>query len=123
MNPFDVVKDINYDKKRLITAENENQYNAFLVNRSLSYFPETVLLAQEMNVNSHLDPLLQHDYLFSTVRKGKRFSKWSKEDKVKEIELVAEYYGYGYKKAKEVYPLLTDDQVKHISNVLTKGKE
>ena len=122
-SPFDVVNDINNGKKGLITASNEKQYNPFLTNRALSYFAETVLHANEMNVNSHLDPLLQHDYLFHSVRKGKRFSKWSKEVKDKNIELVAEYYGYNYRRAKEVYPLLSEQQLKHISKVLQKGKE
>ena len=122
-SPFDVVNDINNGKRGLITASNEKQYNPFLTNRALSYFAETVLHANEMNVNSHLDPLLQHDYLFHSVRKGKRFSKWSKEVKDKNIELVAEYYGYNYRQAKEVYPLLNEQQLKHISKVLQKGKE
>ena len=123
MNPFDIVKDINFDKKRVITSTNEKQYNAFMVNRSLSYFPETVLYAQEMNMAGHLDPLMQHDYLFHTIRKGKRFSKWAKEDRSKEIELIAEYYSYSYNKAKEAYTLLSKEQVSMIKEVLTKGKE
>lgn len=123
MNPFDIVKDINYDKRRIITASNEKQYNAFMVNRSLSYFPETILYAQEMNMAGHLDSIMQYDYLFHSVRKSKRFSKWVKEDRIKDVELIAEYFGYSYIKAKEAYSLLTKEQILKIKEILIKGKE
>ena len=77
MNPFEFVKSIN-EKTGHILADNgdlEKQYNAFLVNRGLSFTPDTILAANEMNVVPFLDKRMQYDYLYSTVRKKKRYSK------------------------------------------------
>ena len=40
MNPFELIKSISSTKKDIL--ENEKDYNAFMVNRGLSYFPDTV---------------------------------------------------------------------------------
>ena len=50
MNPFEFLNAINYTKKDLmVDPENEKHYNSFVINRSLSYFPDTVAIANEMN--------------------------------------------------------------------------
>ena len=50
MNVFDFVNSINYDKRDLFEdPQAEKDYVPFLVNRSLSYFPDTALYANEMN--------------------------------------------------------------------------
>ena len=54
MNPFDFINSVSHNKKDLITdSENpefaEKLYQPFLVNRGLSYFPDTILYANEMN--------------------------------------------------------------------------
>ena len=60
MNPFDYVNSINYSKKDIMVDDvTEKAYNGFMVNRSLSYFPHTVLAANEMNINHHIDNSLQ----------------------------------------------------------------
>ena len=55
MNPFDVTKDISYDKKGIIDEYNENEYQPFLVNRYFSYFPDTIFYSNEMNRRSHIN--------------------------------------------------------------------
>ena len=56
MNPFEFLNAINYTKKDLmVDPENEKHYNSFVINRSLSYFPDTVAIANEMNKYHHLD--------------------------------------------------------------------
>lgn len=118
-NPFDFVNSINYSKKDVM--ENEKDYNAFLINRSLSYFPDTVLMANEMNLNHHIDARLQYDFLINIVRKKKRFSKWAKADNVENLECVKEYYGYSDEKAKSVLSLLTNEQIELIKTRIYKG--
>ena len=80
MNPFEFVNAINYTKDNIMTEENESSYNSFLVNRSLSYFKDTVLLANEMNTNHSVANKLQFDFFINTLRKRKRFSKWQKPE-------------------------------------------
>ena len=71
MNPFDYVNAINYSKENIIVDDiTENGYNGFMTNRSLSYFQDTILMANEMNINHHIDNKLQFDFLINIVRKN-----------------------------------------------------
>lgn len=122
MSPFDYLNAINTTKEDLmLDPENEKAYSAYMVNRGLSYFPDTVKIANEMNVNCHLDGKMQFHFLINIVRKRKRFSKWLKPEKVNEIEAVKEYYGYSNEKARQAMTLLSPEQIKTIKNKVTKG--
>jgi hypothetical protein len=123
VNPFDIVNDISLYKKRLIEENNEDEYNSFKVNRAFSYFVDTIMYASDMNLNSHISKLMQHDYLLYSIRKKERFrkSKWSKPKKDDDIESIQEYYGYSRDKALTVLSVLTDEQLKIIKKKLVKG--
>jgi hypothetical protein len=122
MNPFDFLNAINDTKKQLIVDElTEKQYNGFMVNRGLSYFHDTVLLANEMNRYHHLDNKLQNDFLINTIRKKKRFSKWLKADEAEAIEVVKEYYGYSNEKARQALTLLSEHQLNELKKRTYKG--
>lgn len=122
MSPFDFLNSINSTKVNLLDKdpENINQYNSFLVNRSLSYFPDTVLISNEMNRLHHVDARLQYDFLINIVRKKKRFSKWDKPQST-DIECIKEYYGYSDSKAKQIIGLLTSAQLQELKNKVNKG--
>ena len=122
MNPFDFLNDINYGKQNIMVDDIvEKQYNAFMVNRGLSYFHDTVLMANEMNLNAHLDNRLQFDFFINIVRKKKRFSKWNKPETVSDVEAVKEYYGYSNEKARQALTLLTTEQIKELRKRVYKG--
>ena len=121
-NPFDYVNSINISKKDIMTDDiSEKAYPAFMVNRALSYFNDTVLYANEMNVNHHLDNILQYHFLINIVRKKKRFSKWLKPQEVNNLELIKEYYGYSNEKAKSVLPLFNNEQIELLKQRIYKG--
>jgi len=122
IKPFDFLNSINSTKVNLLDKdpENINQYNSFLVNRSLSYFPDTVLISNEMNRLHHVDARLQYDFLINIVRKKKRFSKWDKPQ-ITDIECIKEYYGYSDSKAKQIIGLLTSEQIQELKNKVNKG--
>ena len=122
MNPFDFLNDINYGKSNIMVDDiTEKQYNAFMVNRGLSYFNDTVLMANEMNLNAHLDNRLQFDFLKNIVRKKKRFSKWAKAQISDDVEVVKQYYGYSNEKAKNACKLLSSDQIEQLRKKVYKG--
>ena len=122
MNPFQFVNEITFGKKDvMVDPDVEKKYSPFMVNRSLSYFPDTVYMANEMNRYHHLDGKLQFQFLLNIVRKRKRFSKWIKSDLENNIEKVKEYYGYSMDKARQVMPLLSTDQLNIIINKVDKG--
>ncbi len=121
-NPFDYVNAINYTKKNLIIdSTTEKNYNAFIINRSLSYFPDTVIIANEMNKFHLIDKKLQNDYLINMIRKRKRFSKWHKAVDVDDIEVIKKYYGYSNEKAHQVLSLLDKSQLTELRKKVDKG--
>lgn len=122
MTPFDFLNAINFDKEDImLTPEDEKQYIPFVVNRSLSYFPDTVAIANEMNQYHHLDKKLQFLFLLNIVRKRKRFSKWIKPDLDSDIEVVKEYYGYSNEKARQALSLLSPRQIEELKKKVSKG--
>lgn len=127
-NPFDYLNSINVTKKNMMRgSENdelaEKQYNAFLVNRGLSYFQDTVELANEMNLRADLDNKLQYEFLLNLVRSRKRFSKWHKKDQDNRVDIVTQYYNCSQRKALEILKILTEEQFQQISETVLKGKE
>ena len=122
MNPFQYVTSITSSKKNLMIDDlDEKAYVAFMVNRSLSYFGDTVVIANEMNKYHHLDKKLQYDFLINIIRKRKRFSKWNKPELVNDVEVVKEYYGYSNEKAKSVLSLFTDEHLTELRKRIHKG--
>lgn len=122
MNPFDYLKSINQTKEDLMVDDiAEKKYNAFMVNRSLSYFYDTVAIANEINQKPHLDNRLQYDFLKSIVRKRKRFSGWAKAEKIDRVEDVMKYYNYSREKAIQILPLLNGDQLNYIQKKVSNG--
>ena len=122
IKPFDYVNAINYSKKDIMqTRDDEKVYVPFMVNRSLSYFSDTVLLANEMNKYHHLDSRLQFSFLINIIRKRKRFSKWVKPELENDLESVKEYYGYSNEKARQILSLLSPSQIKQIKEKVSKG--
>ena len=122
MNPFKFTDAINYTKQNIMIDDvTEKSYNSFLINRSLSYFPDTVLAANEMNRNHHIDNRLQFDFFINIVRKRKRFSKWFKPEQISDLETVKEYYGYSNEKARQILTLLSTEQINELKTKVAKG--
>lgn len=126
MSPFDFVNAINMSKKDMIRgSENpelaEKSYVPFMVNKSLSYFVDTIMYANEMNKNFEIDNLLQNDYYLNSVRVSKRFSKWSKKLEDSDIEAIQEYYKVSLAKAIEITKVLKPEQIILIKEKNIKG--
>ena len=122
MNPFEFVNAINYTKKNIMTDDvAEKAYAPYMVNRQLSYFPDTVLAANEMNRCHHLDHRLQFDFFINIIRKRKRFSKWFKPEHISDLDVVKEYYGYSNEKARQVLTILSTEQINELKNKVAKG--
>ena len=120
----DYLNDINYEKKNLMDSEDEfweKKYPAYVINRCLAAFTDTIFYVNEMNRFHHLDKKLQNDFLINSLRKRKRFAKWLRPDEVKNIEYVKEYYGYSNEKAKQALEVLTDEQIEIIKLKLIRG--
>ena len=122
MNPFEYANAINYTKKNIMVDDiAEKAYNPFMINRQLSYFPDTVLAANEMNRHHHVDNRLQFDFFINIIRKRKRFSKWFKPEQISDLENIKQYYGYSNEKARQVLTLLSTEQMNELKNKVAKG--
>lgn len=124
MSPFDFLNEINTGKKDLLREDplNEKDYSPFMVNRGLSYFSDTIMMANEMNRVNGIPKIWQNDFFLNTISKKKRFSKWhKKEADSQSLQLVMEYFQYSSKRAREVMDILSPDQLKMIQEKLYKG--
>ena len=119
MSPFEFIKSISSSKKDIM--ENEKDYNAFMINRGLSYFPDTVIYANEMNKFHHLDSRLQYSFLINIIRKRNRFSKWNKSIESENINAIKRYYNYSNEKARDVLPLLSIHNLNEIRGRINHG--
>ena len=115
---------INFTKKDLMKSEDKEwikKYPAFIVNKMLSAFSDTIMLVNEMNRNHFLEKDMQFQFLLNSIRSKKRFSPFLRASKLKDIECVKEYYGYSNDKAKSALDILTKEQLILIKEKLFKG--
>lgn len=122
ISPFDFVNAIQFTKEQLVCDEwSEKQYNAFLVNKSLSFGSDTAIQANEMNSRPHLGKKMQFDFLINTVRARKRFNKWIKADKIDNLEVVKTYYKYNTEKALQAMAILSSEQIQQLKDKMFTG--
>ena len=120
----DYLNSINFTKKDLMKSEDKDwikKYPAFIINKILSGFQDTIMLVNEVNRNHFLDKDMQYSFLLNSIRSKKRFSPFLRASKLKDIECVKEYYGYNNEKAKSALDILTKDEIKLIKEKLYKG--
>ena len=120
----DYLNAINHTKKNVMDSEDTmwvKKYPAFIVNKVLSGFQDTIMLVNEMNRNHFLDKDMQFQFLLNSIRSKKRYSPFLRARKLKDIECVKEYYGYNNEKAKTALDILTKKELKLIKEKLYKG--
>jgi hypothetical protein len=116
----DYLTAINYSKEPLLNDEsNEKEYVPYVVNRCLSYFPDTVLHANLMNFHNILPNKMQFDYLLCVLRKRKRFSKWLKKENENHFLAVKEYFNYSDSKTREIIDILSATQIEEIMSLMS----
>ena len=115
---------INFTKKDLMDSDDllwQKKYPAFIVNKILSGFQDCIMLMNEMNRNHFIDKDMQFHFLLNSIRSKKRYSPFLRSSKLKDLDVVKEYYGYNNEKAKVALDILTKDEVKLIKEKLFKG--
>jgi|TARA_B100000925_G_scaffold84740_1_gene60589 hypothetical protein len=115
---------INFTKKNLMDSDDllwQKKYPSFIVNKILSGFQDCIMLVNEMNRNHFMDKDMQFQFLLNSIRSKKRYSPFLRSSKLKDLDVVKEYYGYNNEKAKVALDILTKDEVKLIKEKLFKG--
>ncbi len=119
----DYLNSINQTKINLMDEDIslEKQYLPYVINKCLSGFLDTVLIANEMNLYCNLDKKLQYDFFINIIRPKKRFSPWLKKQNDNSLELIKQYYGYNDEKAKSALKILTREQLEFIKSKMNRG--
>ena len=121
----DYLNSLNYSKQYLMGEDEdpgwEKNYPSYVINKCMSHHLDTIMFANEMNMNPILGNRLQYDFFINIVRSRKRFSPWGKKQKIDDLELVKRYYGYSYEKAKQALEILTPQQINFIKDKLNTG--
>jgi hypothetical protein len=126
VNPFDYVNSITMTKKNMMrNSENDNlaekDYNPWIVNKALSYFQDTVLIANEVNMYHALEKRAQYEYLINMVRPNKRWAKWVKDEANEDLDIVCAYYNVNPIVGREYLSLLTKEQIQIMKKEQEKG--
>lgn len=118
ISPFDIIKSVSSTKKHILTDPKE--YTAYVVNKGLSYFPDTIGFANEMNRLWAIPPEHQYDYYMNAIRKRDRYSKWNKKDKETEktLENIMEYYNCSTRVAKQYMKGMSESDIEFINNIM-----
>ena len=118
----DWLNSINFTKENLIEdPSNIKDYPPYIVNRCLSGHLDCVMFTNEMNKYSFLDKDMQYSFYLNTLRKKKRFSPWLRKEKVTDLEIIKQYYGYSNEKASQALKILTPEQINFIKQRLDTG--
>jgi hypothetical protein len=115
----DWLNSINFTKEDL--TEDIKEYPPFIINKCLSGHIDSILFANEMNMNHQLDKDMQYSFYLNSLRKRKRFSPWLKKDKIEDLECIKSYYGYSNEKASQVLKILSKEQINFIKKRLDIG--
>ena len=118
----DWLNSINMTKENLLgDRAEEKEYPAFIINKCMSGQVDTVLFANQLNLNHQLPNKLQYDFYLNSIRKKKRFSPWLRKEKIKDLDAVKSYYGYSNEKAMQALKILNKEQIDHIYKRLDVG--
>ena len=119
----DWLNSINFTKENLIEEDPsvKKDYSPYIINRCLSGNLDCILFVNEMNKYSFLDKDMQYSFYLNTLRKKKRFSPWLRKDKVTDLEIIKQYYGYSNEKASNALKILTPEQINYIKQRLETG--
>ena len=110
--------------KEIIDGEQQKSYSPGFINRFFSYHPETVLIANSLNMNHHLDYRLQYDFLLNTIPPRKRFSKRVVDKQHhRQIAAIQQYYHVSYERAGAIKKILRPDEIEDIVKIIDEYKE
>jgi hypothetical protein len=125
LTPFDFIKSISNNKVDLMAdgdPEVEKKYPAYIVNRGLGYFIDTVLHANEMNLYPDMPAKAQYYYYINAIRKGNRFSKWFKHEKDADQEMIQKLYNVRPEVAKMYMKNISETDMQKLRELTATGE-
>jgi hypothetical protein len=122
-SPFDYINNISQSKSSIWDDDSDREYSAFMVNRGLSQYADTIMFAQIMNTyGSYVSNRAQYDfYRYGITNKKKRFAKWSKAKKHEDLLEYASHFGLSTDLFEKNLELMTDEQISEMKSMFEKG--
>ena len=119
----DWLNSLNFTKENLVQEDPSlaKDYPPYIINRCLSGHMDCIMFVNEMNKYHFLDKDIQYEFYLNTLRKRKRFSPWLRKDKISDLEVVKNYYGYSNEKASQALKILSNEQLNFIKQRLDTG--
>ena len=119
---FDYLNSINLPNSKYL--ETDTTYSPFMVNRAFMQYQDTLYISNALSKLNITDKQAHYDYLFYSVPKRKRFSKWAKETKHNFediIEMIQDKYCYNRKHAISFYNSIDDEEIEMIKREYVFG--
>jgi len=126
MKLSDFLNAINHTKVAMDKLDDDyehtlKKYAPFIINKGVSYFPDSIIQSNNMNFFCGIDKRMHFDYLQHSIRKRKRFCKWMKKILPSDLQAIKDYFGYSNSKAYEALDILSKEQINNIKEELNMG--
>jgi hypothetical protein len=123
VSPFEYVNAINRGENLIKSSYDhtgyyDKYYNAYIANKAFSFHYDTILMANEMNMNHGLDNTLQYDYYMNTIRPRTRRGKWFKAQKNDDLQIICDFFNINKSVGLQYMKILSDHD---IIKIKTKG--
>lgn len=125
VSPFEFVNAINGNKENLFETKGytEADYNAFIINRQFSYFPDTIFIANAANQLNNTPSKSHFDFYRFMVDPRKRYAKWGKPIKHEHLEILMKTYDISLNKALDIVDLFSKEELQELSEICYGGKQ
>jgi hypothetical protein len=117
-SPWDWIYIINFKTYEGQEISTENKFVPYIINQHFAQFSDTIFISQQLNEMNALPLEMQFWFLYGSISKRKRFSKWIKKDLPKELDAVMSYYDCNHQRAEEYIERLTPDELSIILNTI-----
>jgi hypothetical protein len=119
----EIVPSILQTKKNVLTTDEDvKKYDAFIVNRALSYHSDCIPYVNMMNRYAFLDNDMQYNFYIHSIRSMKRkFQPWHKLEKNEDLNVVKTYFKYSNEKAKQALRIMSGEQIDLIKKLTDTG--
>jgi hypothetical protein len=120
-NIWDIVNSINNKDYLYDEFIFKKEYKQYTILQAFSYYPDTIMLVNELNMYGGISNKEHYDFLFNATTKRNRRSKWFKNRKDNIVAELSVAYQVSEHKMQEILHVLTEDQINYLKEKIEKG--
>lgn len=112
---FQFLDSVYKTKEYVFDEDNPAEYKKFMMNRGLSYNPDCLFFANELNRFASIPEKSHYEFLLHALDQKPRYGKWFKKEATEaDLEMIMEMYGYNREKAETALEILTEKQLEKL---------